>query len=270
MDRPSWKTCPAEGVTSVSRSTNSGLSFRDTDDVVPLITKSVGFSARLEQPDDGSGACQPQKEGNSAEGKGSWMPGGLQVPRLITLFSLCFVIAQHCRSRAVALVKKSAKPWGKWVHMAVLSVMGVQKGKRHLREGSTHLQDGCGDPGGTDVMSDELSQERTYTWLGGYSKDEVARLQRSDSDLSRVIGFLRNSTERPNWDTAAAESPATRNLWLSWDQLVLYKGVLYKKWESADKLQSAMKLVVPKTLQKLVLKMSHDTTLGAHLGLKKT
>ena len=106
-------------------------SFRHTDNVVPLITKSVGFSANLEQPDDGSGACQPQKGGNSAEGRGSRTPGGLQVPRLITLFSLCFVIAQYCWSRAVALLKKSAKPLGKWVPMAVLSVMGVRKGKRH-------------------------------------------------------------------------------------------------------------------------------------------
>ena len=61
---------------------------------------------------------------------------------------------------------------------------GGQNDKRHLREGSTHLQDGCGHPGGTEVMSDELSQEQTYTWLGGYSKDDIARLQRSDSDLS--------------------------------------------------------------------------------------
>ena len=234
-----------------------------------LLTKRVGLSAHLKQPDNSAGTCQPQKEGNSAKRKSSWVPGGLQIPKLITLCSLCFVIAQHCWNRAVALIKRSAKPFGKWAPMAVFSVMGVRKGKRHSRENSSHLQDGCGDPGGPDVMSHELPQERACTWLGGYSKDDVARLQRSDSDLSRVTGWLRNSTERSNHDMAAAESPATCNLWLSWDQLVLHQGMLYKKWQSTDKVQSAMKLVVPKTLQKLVLKTSHDTTLGGHLGLKK-
>ena len=63
----------------------------------------------------------------------------------------------------MALVKRSAKPLGKWAPTAVFSVVMVWKGKRHSREDSTHLQDGCGDPGGTEVMSDEISQERACT-----------------------------------------------------------------------------------------------------------
>ena len=59
----------------------------------------------------------------------------------------------------MALVKRSAKPLGKWAPMGVFPVMGVRKSKRHSRENSSHLQDGCGDPGGTEVMSGELPQE---------------------------------------------------------------------------------------------------------------
>ncbi len=88
--------------------------------------------------------------------------------------------------------------------------------------------------------------------------------------MRKVINWLTNSKERPSRDIVAAESPAVRNLWLSWDQLVLHGGILYKKWESVDKAQSALKLVVPKVLQKTVLKMSHDTALGGHLGVRKT
>ena len=56
------KDLPCGGCDQCVKKHQQWSSFWDTDDVVPLITKRVGLSAHLEQPDDGAGAC-PAPEG---------------------------------------------------------------------------------------------------------------------------------------------------------------------------------------------------------------
>ena len=69
----------------------------------------------------------------------------------------------------------------------------------------------------------------------------------------------------------ASESPAIRNLWLQWDQLVLSKGVLYRKWHSPKKkIAPSLQLMVPGSLQDTVLKSMHCGVTASHLGVKKT
>merc|ERR1711888_435920 len=47
-------------------------------------------------------------------------------------------------------------------------------------------------------------------------------------DIQVVFDWLDQSPQRPSRDAVARHSPATRNLWLLWQQLVLHNGVLYK------------------------------------------
>ena len=80
------------------------------------------------------------------------------------------------------------------------------------------------------------------------------------------------STERPDRDTAAAESPAVRQLCLSWDQLILDTGILHRisvsKYGSLT--DGIKQVVVPTCLRSGVLSAMHDSVIAGHLGVKKT
>ena len=67
-----------------------------------------------------------------------------------------------------------------------------------------------------------------------------------------------------------AESPASRHLWLLWDQLQLIDGVLYKRQVSTARTSEVLQLIVPRCLQNEVLGHMHDSTISGHLGVKKT
>ena len=112
----------------------------------------------------------------------------------------------------------------------------------------------------------------TASWIDGYTADEIAKLQHDDPSLCKIIVWLRESSTRPDRDTVELrhESPCTRNLYLLWKQLVLRDGVLYKRWETNDKTQSYLQVVVPKSLQNTVMFAMHNSVTSGHLGFKKT
>ena len=114
------------------------------------------------------------------------------------------------------------------------------------------------------------SAGRATSWVGGYTNEEIAELQRADPDLRIIMELMTRSVERPSRDQIARESPATRNMWLLWQQLVLRDGVLFKRWVTPDKTQSHLQLLVPRELKTAVLRASHDAVTSAHLGVKKT
>ena len=120
------------------------------------------------------------------------------------------------------------------------------------------------------VAGSNAGQQQDTSWVSGYTSEEIAKLQRTDPDIRVVLDWLDNSPERPGRDLAARQSPATRKLWLLWQQLVLRNSVLYKRWVTTDKTQSYLQLVVPKELQNTILQATHDAVTSAHLGVKKT
>ena len=120
------------------------------------------------------------------------------------------------------------------------------------------------------AASTGFSAGRTTSWVNGYTSEEIAQMQRADPDLKTVLDWLDKSPQRPSRDMVARHSPATRNLWLLWQQLVLQNGVLYKRWETSDRTKSYLQLVVPQQLQSTVLQACHNSITSAHLGVKKT
>ena len=64
-------------------------------------------------------------------------------------------------------------------------------------------------------------------WIGRYSHHEMARMQKEDLDLAPVYNWLqmRNKCSR---DESSQYSPATRRLWLNWENL-LWKMALYTR-----------------------------------------
>lgn len=61
----------------------------------------------------------------------------------------------------------------------------------------------------------------------------------------------------------------TRALWFQWEQLVLIKGILYRQCKTRNR-SVICQLIVPSSMQKEVLKQSHDGRTGGHLGQKCT
>ena len=137
--------------------------------------------------------------------------------------------------------------------------------------GQQHDQDGEDTSDRNSLAADVGSRAgRAASWVGGYTSEEMSKLQRADPDLRIILELLTESSQRPSRDRIARESPATRNLWLLWQQLVLKDGVLFKRWETPDGTRSHLQLVVPQELQSAVLQATHDAVTSAHLGVKKT
>ena len=55
-----------------------------------------------------------------------------------------------------------------------------------------------------------------------------------------------------------------------WDLLCLRDGVLYRRWVNCDGKETKFLLVVPKSLQPLILRQLHNSNAGAHHGIFKT
>ena len=107
-------------------------------------------------------------------------------------------------------------------------------------------------------------------WVGRYPPGELARLQREDCDLEKVIKWMQRQEVWPERNKVAAESPAVRNMWLIRQQLVLRQGVLYKTWTPVGKGETIYRLVVPRTLYKTIMQAMHDSVTGGHLGIRKS
>ena len=96
----------------------------------------------------------------------------------------------------------------------------------------------------------------------------MTKLQLSDPHIGVILRAKLKGC-KPSRDSIAAESPATRNLWLKWDSLVISNGVLYVQNVQRDKTVH-FQLALPSVLIPRVLKSSHNSQHSAHLGVKKT
>ena len=119
--------------------------------------------------------------------------------------------------------------------------------------------------------NDEDSLNSRQTWISGYSPEELHTMQQDDSDLAPILESLEKGL-KDDWDTASSFSPATRKLWLNWDNLILQDGVMYQRWLSIDKknLPEQRQLLVPMILREEVIKQCHGTLLAGHFGVEKT
>ena len=95
-------------------------------------------------------------------------------------------------------------------------------------------------------------------------------MQRNDVDIGIVYGWLMDSTRKPDREHVHDKSPAVRNLWLSWSQLSIIDGLLYKRHDTNSKLTSRLQLVVPVKLHDHILRANHTSLMLGHLWIKKT
>ena len=103
-----------------------------------------------------------------------------------------------------------------------------------------------------------------------FSRNELIKMQRDDPDVGIVVGWMNASENKPDCRHVHDKSPAVRNLWLSWSQLSMIDGLLYKQHDTNSKLTSRLQLVVPVKLRDHILRANHTSLMSGHLGIKKT
>ena len=104
----------------------------------------------------------------------------------------------------------------------------------------------------------------------GWDHDSAHKAQHADPILAPLMRWLSTGIkQRPPGKEVVGLPRETKSLWFQWDQLLLKGGLLYRRSQFKNR-SVTLQLVVPTGLQKEVLKQSHDTRIGGHLGQKRT
>ena len=100
-------------------------------------------------------------------------------------------------------------------------------------------------------------------------RKRLRKLQLDDSVL-KIVHEWKECGKKPEWCENDDLSLEAKYYWHMWDLLCLRDGVLYRRWVNYDGKETRFHLVVPKSLQPLILRQLHNGTAGAHLGIFKT
>jgi len=100
--------------------------------------------------------------------------------------------------------------------------------------------------------------------------EEALRDYREDPELGTFFHIFEEGTEQVPWEAIVGLDRVTKILWVQWDRLVKRNGMLYRRWVSADGLQTRWQWIPPKVKRDLLMKMCHHGMTGGHLGIRKT
>lgn len=101
------------------------------------------------------------------------------------------------------------------------------------------------------------------------AEEKWKRDQQEDLDLSRVIGWLEASCERPPKETVSAESSTIKCLVDQWEALSLRGGILHRCWLHARAGEVSWLVVVPVAWRHELLREMHEGNTSGHLGVKR-
>ena len=101
-----------------------------------------------------------------------------------------------------------------------------------------------------------------------YTNDEILELQQSDSDISPVLRWLSNGTDRPDESLVVMGSAETQSLVAQWDRLSVKNGVLIHHGGLIG--FELPRYVAPKCIRLEILHLAHDNVLSGHCGINRT
>ena len=119
-------------------------------------------------------------------------------------------------------------------------------------------------------LTGEQKQEGITTFgANTRPKEELGKLQREDPDIMPILS-AKVTGNKPSSQDMVTCSPATRHYWILWDSLVVYDGILLKKFIKRDGSGEYLQFIVPLSMKKEVLFQMHNSLVSGHLGCKKT
>jgi len=94
--------------------------------------------------------------------------------------------------------------------------------------------------------------------------------QEEDSSISCILQLMKQSQDKPPWESVALHSHDVRVLWGMWPRLRVQDGVLQRRFETPDGISVKWQIVLPLKLRREFLSAIHGGMTGGHLGRKRT
>jgi len=82
--------------------------------------------------------------------------------------------------------------------------------------------------------------------------------QENDPDISCIIQLMKQSSDKPPWDSVVLQSHDVRVLWGMWPRLRIWNGLLQRKFESADGSSVNWQVILPTKLRSEFLSTVHE------------
>ena len=91
------------------------------------------------------------------------------------------------------------------------------------------------------------------------SWSHVRAAQLEDDTLQWLVKAKEDGKSRPKWSEISHMSSSAKTYWSQWDQLVIHKGVLCRRWEADDGKSLQWQVILP-------LKLQNDAFAELHAG----
>jgi hypothetical protein len=111
-------------------------------------------------------------------------------------------------------------------------------------------------------------QQRHSNWLSTLSDTQVKDAQHEDTDLKKVIEWVK-AEERPSFRDISLAGSQLKNLWAQFNCLKLSNGKLTRSCKLPCG-EQVTQLVVPPALRREIFEFLHTSHLGGHMGISKT
>ena len=123
-------------------------------------------------------------------------------------------------------------------------------------------------PVNVNIVNDKVNS-CSLSVFSGLDPVGLRQAQRNDDVLAPIIKMKESSAERPPGSLIGCLSRETKGYWNIWDQLELEQGTLYRRYVDNSS-SNTKQLVIPRSLQREVVQLAHDSRTGGHLGRTKT
>ena len=105
--------------------------------------------------------------------------------------------------------------------------------------------------------------------MESWDRQSLQEEQKRDPDISFVYERIMSGADKPSWDEVSAKSRDTKTLCSFWPRLSVKDGILVRRFEAENSLDSHYQVILPKAPSEQFLKLVHTGVVG-HLGFKKS
>jgi len=96
------------------------------------------------------------------------------------------------------------------------------------------------------------------------SLEEIAELQRSDTDIGAIVRMRLQCEEHPSFDDVRSEITNTKVYWTQWPRLVVWNGVVYSVSFNKVGHLNGLQLLAPTSLRSEMIDCMHTGLTGSH------
>ena len=102
-----------------------------------------------------------------------------------------------------------------------------------------------------------------------HTAEDLRQIQLLDGSIGGILQ-AKETDKTPSAEIVRSQCPFYRRLHQQWDQLVVQEGVLWRHYHTPSESHSWLQLIVPQSLQQVILKELHEGKGGGHLGQDRT